>query len=107
MSKINLGSAAYVDEREPVLVPRGDGTQLTLFVRKLGYLEMTNLHLRARADGIAPLSLLVAECVSDDDGNHFTLEEVGRLKREVADPLINAAVEINKLDGETEDGGPN
>ncbi|GAB3388106.1 hypothetical protein [Lysobacter fragariae] len=105
MGKINVGSAAYVDEREPVLVPRADGTQLTLFVRKLGFLEMTNLHLKARAEGVAPLSMLVAETVEDDEGNRFTIEEVGRLRKEVAEPLTAAALKINKIADEGE--GPN
>lgn len=97
---INIGRQAFEDEREPVLVPRGDGTLLTLHVRKLGYLEMTDLQLRARAQAMSPLTLLVAQAVEDEDGHRFTVEEVGRLRKDVAEPLTAAAIRINKV-GET------
>lgn len=98
MSNINIGRDAFVDDREHVVITRDNGTLLTLCVRKLGYLEMMNLTIKANVEGVSVLSLLVAACVEDEDGNQFTAEEVGRLKEATAKPLIEASVKLNRVE---------
>lgn len=103
---INIGSGAFVSEREAVLVPSGDGADgglITLYAHKLGCLQVTEIMGIASARDESWLIPMVAASIQDDDGNQFTIEEVRKLRKEVADPLFLAVLKANNLasgDGE-------
>lgn len=93
---IALGGDAFITDREPVLIPSGDGF-VTLYARRLGYLELQALIGRCKALGVSLLIPLVVASIEDDDGNRFTDAEAGALRKEVAEPLFEAAMKVNKL----------
>jgi hypothetical protein len=102
---IDIGASAYVTDREPVLVPVGeDGAMLTLYARRLGCLEVTEISAKATASGVPWIIPMVAASIEDEDGNRFTDDQVRRLRKEVADPLFAAVIKVNKLDAVGEDG---
>lgn len=88
----------FVEGAKEVKVPRADGSELTLFVHELGFTEIATIGAQIRAGNPDGLAKLIAASVRDDKGHAFTLDEARRLKRKVAEPLINAAVEVNGLD---------
>ena len=103
---IKIGSGAFVSDREAVLVPSGDGGDgglITLFAHALGCLHVTEIMGIAKARDESWLVPMVAASIQDDDGHRFTIEEVRKLRKEVADPLFLAVLRVNKLasgDGE-------
>jgi hypothetical protein len=102
---IDIGASAYVTDREPVLVPVGDNNEmLTLYVRRLGCLEVTEISAKASASGIPWIVPICAASIEDEDGNRFTDDEVRRLRKEVADPLFAAVIKVNRMDTVDEDG---
>lgn len=94
---IDIGSDAFIRDREQVVVQRPSGDNLTLYVRRLGYLEATDLWAKVKANGNTGLIELVAAAVEDEDGNRFTPEEVALLRREIVQPLVKAVMDVNKL----------
>ena len=102
---IDIGESAYVTDREPVLVPVGeDGAMLTLYARRLGCLEVTEISAKASASGVPWIIPMVAASIEDEDGNKFDDDEVRRLRKEVADPLFAAVIRVNRMDIVGEDG---
>lgn len=87
---MKLDKSSFVSEKIPVEVPNGD-KKLTLYVRELGYLEVTKAY--SEQENILPR--LIVAAVTDENGERFTLEEVLSLKKEVADPLIEAVLKVN------------
>lgn len=107
-SGIDIGANAFVTDREAVLVPRGaDGEMLTLYARKLGHLELSEIIAVAHAQQRSFLIPLVVASIENDDGERFTEDEVQRLKQEVAGPLFKAAMHINGLNATDEDPAKN
>lgn len=103
---IDIGASAFVSDREAVLVPRGEGGEmLTLYARRVGHLELSEIIGQARAGGRSWMIPLVAASVENDDGDRFTEEEVRRLRKEIAEPLFSAVLSVNKLDKNEEDDG--
>ncbi len=104
---INIGASAYVTDREPVLVPVDESEILTLYARKLGHLELSEIIAVAHAQQRSFLIPLVVASIENDDGDRFTEDEVQRLKQEVAGPLFKAAMHINGLNAADEDSAKN
>lgn len=100
---IDIGASAYVTDREPVLVPINDG-MLTLYARRLGCLEVTEISAKASASGVPWIVPMCAASIEDEDGNRFTDDEIRRLRKEVADPLFAAVIKVNRMDVADEDG---
>ena len=98
-SGINIGSGAFVSEREAVLVPSGDGF-ITLYAHALGCLHVTEI----MGTGEPWLVQLVAASIRDDDGHQFTIEEMRSLRKEVGDPLLSAVLKVNKIANGDGDG---
>lgn len=95
---IKLADDSFVETKEPVMVPNGDG-ELQLFVRELGFMEIQSLYASASMKGENALARIVEQSVSDEAGNRFTYEEVMRLKQSVMEPLFKKVTEINHLNG--------
>lgn len=94
---IDIGSDAFIRDREQVVIPLPGGENMTLYVRRLGYLEATDLWARVKANGNTGLVELVAASVEDDSGNRFNQDEVSLLRPEIVQPLIQAVMRVNKL----------
>lgn len=88
------GDDSYVAKRKEFKIKHG-GKDLTFIASEIGYLSAQNIGLRG-SKGDNTLALLVAESISDTEGNRFTYEEVQRMKEEVATPFLDAALEVNK-----------
>ncbi len=104
-SGIDMGASAFVTDREAVLVPVGEKNEmLTLYARRLGCLEVTEISVKASASGVSWIVPMCAASIEDEDGNRFTDEEIRRLRKEVADPLFAAVIKVNRMDTVGEDG---
>lgn len=102
---IDIGASAYVTDREPVMVPVGEKNEmLTLYARRLGCLEVTEISAKASASGTPWIIPMCAASIEDEDGNRFTDEEIRRLRKEIADPLFEAVIKANRMDTVGEDG---
>ena len=102
---IDIGASAYVTDREPVPVPVGeDGAMLTLYARRLGCLEVTEISAKAAADGVPWIVPMVAASIEDDEGERFSHDQIRHLCKEVADPLFAAVIRVNRMDTVGEDG---
>lgn len=91
---------AFVSGKKEVVVDY-NGEKISFFANALGFLASQNIAVQAGSDGKNALALLVAESITDADGNKFTYDEVVRLKKDFAEPLFNAVAEVNGI-GEKE-----
>lgn len=96
---MKLDKSAFVSEKIEVEVPNGTAGKIKLFVHELGYLALANAYSKNEKEN--PMAILIAECVTDAEGNKFTVEEAKRLKKDVADPIITAILQLNGAKGET------
>lgn len=83
---------AYVTGKEEIVL-----NGHTLYVNEIGFLQSQNIAVNASREGANGLALLVAECVTDKDGNKFTYDEVCRLKKEFAEPLFEAVIKMQGI----------
>ena len=97
--KRDFSSALVSDKKEVVLDYNGE--KVSFFASALGFLVSQNIAVQASSEGKNGLAMLVAESVTDADGNKFTYDEACRMKKEFADPLFSAVVEVNGI-GATE-----
>ena len=93
-------SAALVSASKEVTLEI-NGESVVFRANAVGFLTSQNIALQASAEDKNSLALLVSESVTDPDGNKFTYDEACRLKKEFADPLFAAVVEVNGI-GQTE-----
>lgn len=84
---------AYVAGRSEVILKSG-GRDVVFYVHELGFLTQQNIALHSDKHDRNTFSALVAESVTDAEGNKFTYDEVCRLKREYAEPLFAAVVKM-------------
>lgn len=95
---IKLAQESYVSGLKEVEVPNG-AEKLILYVKELGYLQVQAAYVDAQRDQLDALTNLVVHSVQDKDGNKFLYEEVLSLKKEIAEPIFKAVLEVNGLDG--------
>lgn len=95
---MKLDKSSYVGGSVAVEVPNGEG-KLTLYAHELGYLEVVKAYSKITSGEENGIAMLVAASVADKDGNKFTLDEVIKLKKSVAEPLFDAVLKINTLAG--------
>lgn len=93
---MKLDASSFVANKKEVTVPNGEGTA-TLFVHELGYLQVMNIYRKFGDNNPDFLPMMVVESVTDPEGNRFTIDEVRRLKKSVAEPLFDAVVEVNNI----------
>ena len=96
MSEKKDFSSALVSQRKEIVLPI-NGENVTFYANAVGFLVSQNIALQASTEGKNGLALLVAESVTDSDGNKFTYDEACRLKKEFAGPLFDAVVEVNAI----------
>lgn len=101
---IEIGGDAFIRDREQVVIPLPGGENITLYVRRLGYLEFMNLLAKVRASGSTGSIELVAAAIENEDGGRFSIEEVALLKQEVVEPMLEAALRVNRMGGRAETG---
>lgn len=97
--KRNFADALVAGTKEVVL--KLNGEDIKFFAKKIGFLESQNIAVKATAEGKNSLALLIEAAVEDEKGNKFTYDEACKLKREFAEPLFTAVIEINGI-GEAE-----
>lgn len=85
-----------MDGRLAVDVPNGKKT-LTLYAHEIGYLEAARIYANIKKGDGGGLAELIAASVTDKAGNRFTVEEAARLKKAVAEPLMDAVIKVNGL----------
>lgn len=90
---------AFVTGKQEVKVAHGD-KELTFYANEIGYLASQTVGITAQKDGKNGLALLVAESITDTEGNKFTYDEVMRLTKEFAEPLFEAVVKLHGFGGE-------
>ena len=93
--KRDFSSAMVSDRKEVVLTYKNEA--IRFFAEAIGFLASQNIAVKAASEGKNGLALLVAESVVDEDGNKFTYEEACKLKKEFADPLFAAVIEVNGI----------
>ena len=89
-------SSALVSGKKEVILDY-NGEKLSFFAHALGFLVSQNIAVQASTEGKNGLAMLVAESVTDADGNKFTYDEACRMKKEFADPLFDAVIEVNEI----------
>ena len=89
-------SSALVSASKDVVLEL-NGEKITFRANAVGFLTSQNIAVQASSEGKNGLAMLVAESITDPDGNKFTYEEACRLKKEFADPLFAAVVEVNGI----------
>ncbi len=94
-----LSQSDFVGDKKEIKVPYNEG-ELTLYVQELGFVEVQNKISAAVTTGRNTIAALVAEVVSDKDGNKFTYEEVCNLKKKVAMPLFKAVSQALGVNGD-------
>lgn len=90
---------AFVSGKKEVVLKYKD-KDITFYVNEIGFLAAQGIGIQAGRRGQNVPAMLVAESVTDKDGNKFTYEEVMRLKKEFAEPLFAAVVDLHKLETE-------
>lgn len=93
--KKNFADAFVAGRKEVVL--KYNGEDITFYANELGFLASQHIAVQAGAEGKNGLALLVAESITDADGVKFTYDEITKMKREFAEPLFNAVVELHKM----------
>lgn len=76
-----------------------NGKEVIFYANEIGYLQSQQIAVNASKENNNSLAALVAASITDPDGNHFTYEEVLRLKKEYAEPFFAAVVELNNFGG--------
>ena len=89
-------SAALVSAKKEVVLEY-NGERIVFYANAIGFLASQNIAVQAATEGKNGLALLVAESVTDESGNKFTYDEACRLKKEFADPLFAAVIEVNGI----------
>lgn len=84
----------FAGDNKKEIVIDNNGKKLTFYANAISYLENQNIGI-AGARGKNSLAMLVAESITDAEGNKFTLDEVLKLKKEFAEPFLEAALEVN------------
>ena len=87
-------TAFFADSKKEIVIDY-DGKKLTFFANAISYFDNQNIGVQSVAKGKNGLAMLVAESITDIDGNKFTYDEVLKLKPEFAKPFFDAAIEIN------------
>lgn len=97
--KSPLGASAFIAGQTVQVEVPFEGKTITLNVRELGYAEKQSLYAQSNiAKSVNPFAHLVAAAVSDAEGNTFTVDEVNRLKQEVAEPLFKQVLKFQGID---------
>lgn len=100
---IKINPDAYVTSEIEFEVPNGSAGNLKLFAKEIGYIQSQNIIAKGRNDKeFMPLAEIAVQSVHDGEGNHFTYEEILRLKREVSGPLFDAVIKVNGIDATPE-----
>jgi hypothetical protein len=81
---------AYVSGKTEIILD-SNGKKIKFYANEIGFLEQQNI---LRQTGINHLAAFVAASVTDEAGNRFTYDEVLRMKREYAEPLLTAVAEL-------------
>lgn len=100
-----VSKESFADAHKEVVIRRANGEEAKFIVRELGYMEVQRIGLSCGEDKANILAHIVAASVFDADGNQFTLDEVFKLKKSVAEPLYLAAAEVNGMSGEAAAAG--
>jgi len=95
---MKLDKSAFVSDESLEVIVQVSGKPLTLYVKELSYLRIMDIYANKK-EGSSSLACLIAASISDKDGNQFTIEEAMNLKKEIAEPLIEAVLKINSLSG--------
>lgn len=92
---------AFVSGRKEVKVPY-KGETYTFFITPVGFVKATTIAAafdqnNPAEDRTLGLASLMADAISDGEGRKFTPAEIGRLKKEIAEPLLQAFLETTGL----------
>ena len=85
----------FFQENKKEVIIESKGKTLTFYANAISFFENQNIGIQARVAGRNSLSMLVAESITDEEGNKFTYDEVVRLKEEFAKPFLDAALSVN------------
>lgn len=86
---------SFLTARQEIII-ESNGKNLKFYANEIGYLSSLNMSVQSSKHGKNGLALMVAESITDENGNHFTYDEVMRLKKEFSQPFFDAVVEVNK-----------
>lgn len=85
---------AFVTGKKEVIL-KSNGKEIKFFAHELGYLTVQNIADQTGKGNKDWIPYLVSEGVTDLEGNKFTYEEAKKLKKEFAEPLFEAVVDLN------------
>lgn len=91
-----LPASAFCAGRKEIIV-ESQGKKIKFYASEIGYLAWQHIGVKASAEGKNNIALLVAETITDEEGNKFTYDEVMRLKKEYAAPFFDAVFAVNNL----------
>lgn len=89
---------AFVGGKKEITV-QYKGKDVKFYANELGYLTTQNIALQANTNGKNGLAMLVAESITDADGNKFTYDEIVNLKKEYAEVFFAAVSEMFGKEG--------
>lgn len=90
-----------IGQKEKTVTLTVGETSLDFKVLRLPFIVLQSKAGHAIKDNKEYLAALLVECVVDADGKHMTYEQALALPGKYAQPLIEAAIELNGL-GDTE-----
>ncbi len=103
---IKLSEESYIGGPKEIKIPQGKG-EITLYAHEIGYAKYNDIQAKKlldKAGDFSPTAYLIVESIKDKDGNQFTPEEVGKLRRSVAEALLFAALDVNGFNQPEKDG---
>jgi hypothetical protein len=96
VKSLKEGGANFTVRKETVNVKNGEA-EFQFTASEVGFLAAQNIALRGlRGDN--GLALLVAEAISDAEGNKFTYEEVLSLREDISKAFLDATLRVNGRD---------
>lgn len=96
MSVKDLKELGIITPKKSEVTINFGGKELKFIASEIGWLDSQLIALGSSRHGRNHLSDLIAESITDTEGNKFTYEEVQHMVPEVADQLLAAALSVNK-----------
>jgi len=96
MSGVSKLTEGLASKREEVII-EFNGEQLKFYATTIGFGDVMKSAMQKteESDGALQLINIVVASITDEEGNHFTAEQVRNLDAEIGRKLLDAVIEVN------------
>lgn len=98
MSFKDLAAAQVARKKQPVVIKLEDGRDITFYANEISFLQRVDLGINSKTDGANMHVGLIALSITDEEGNHMTLEQAQALSNEHQEVFYRAALDVNSLE---------